>query len=636
MILQDKIETLPYTEFLEKELKLPARDENAPLVIDLFAGCGGLALGFEAVGFKTIGYEMLEDACLTYKHNLRTQCNQVILTRAPKLLEGASVIIGAPPCQPFSVGGYQSGLRDSRDGFPIFLDAIKSYKPDLALFENVRGLLYRNKLYFEEIVSILRELGYIVEWDILNAANYGVPQRRERLVCIAHKGGWKFPEKTHLNSPYTVGEALGELAFSVPSNAKFLTPNMDTYIARYEAASKCIKPRDLHLDLPSRTVTCRNLSAPTGDMLRLRLSDGRRRRLTVREGARLQSFPDWYEFKGTEESQFNQIGNAVPPIMGKAIAESVKVYLKGNLNNFDKTNYSIQPVQLTLELLLKMPSNQPKKSRNLSPRIAQKKYIEPKIDEALHILKAIGIPVDGMTPRRKDRLALALLAVANIKPDNNWSEAACWKGEGSWSLTSRGIIDFWNANYLHVLGKQLSSGSYDDVRREELAILVPSGLVLRSVANPNANTNDPTRSYAINEAAVKVLGTFETPEWEKSIEEFRKEFGVLSSRLERVRQQEKISVTLPDGTYIELSQGAHNLIQKAIIDEFLTRYTSKPDVLYLGDTSKKILIRKDEKLRELGLPEIEHDLLPDIIAYDSANNWLFFIEAVYSKRISLR
>lgn len=345
MITQNRIEKLPYTEFLEQELKLPAQDHRPPLVIDLFAGCGGLALGFEAVGLRTVGYEMLEDACLTYRHNLQTKCHHITLTRNPELLENASVIIGSPPCQPFSVGGYQNGIRDSRDGFPIFLDAIKRYSPHLALFENVRGMTYRNKSYLEEIVSALQELGYMVEREIFNAANYGVPQRRERLVCVAHKGGWKFPDKTHQYTPYTVGEALGKLAFCIPPDAKFLTPSMDAYIARYEAASKCIRPRDLHLEIPSRTVTCRNLSAPTGDMLRLRLPDGRRRRLTVGEGARLQSFPDWYEFKGTEESQFNQIGNAVPPLMAKAIAKSVKAYLNGDCSRSKISPDQTNPIQ---------------------------------------------------------------------------------------------------------------------------------------------------------------------------------------------------------------------------------------------------------------------------------------------------
>ncbi|MGB7442793.1 MAG: DNA cytosine methyltransferase, partial [Coleofasciculaceae cyanobacterium] len=247
--------------------------------------------------------------------------------------------------------GHQLGLKDSRDGFPIFLDAVNQYRPKLALFENVRGMLFRNKAYFEEIVTALRKLGYIVEWNILNAAHYGVPQKRERLFCVAHLGNWQWPQKTHLNSVYKVGEALGELAFIAPPNSKFLTPSMDEYVKKYEIASKCVRPRDLHLDAPSRTVTCRNLSAPTGDMLRIRLPDGRRRRLTVREGARLQSFPDWFEFQGNEESQCNQIGNAVPPILAKALACSVQTYLKQlEQTPVEKGELLNQPIQLSLKL----------------------------------------------------------------------------------------------------------------------------------------------------------------------------------------------------------------------------------------------------------------------------------------------
>ncbi|MUG96404.1 DNA (cytosine-5-)-methyltransferase [Scytonema sp. UIC 10036] len=321
---------LSYLDFIETELQLPTPENTEDLVIDLFAGCGGLSLGFEAAGFKTIGYEILEDACTTYRHNLHSLCYQVNLTPLSELVDSVAVIIGGPPCQPFSVGGHQLGLKDSRDGFPTFISAVQRYRPKFALFENVRGMLFRNKDYFEEIVFALQELNYTVEWKILNAVDYGVPQKRERLFCVAHKGGWRWPEKTHIHgSQYTAGDALEELAYSVPPNSRFLTHSMDEYIKKYEIASKCIKPRDIHLDIPSRTVTCRNLCGATGDMLRIRLPDGRRRRLTVREGARLQSFPDWFEFQGSENSQFNQIGNAVPPILAKALARSVKVYLNG-------------------------------------------------------------------------------------------------------------------------------------------------------------------------------------------------------------------------------------------------------------------------------------------------------------------
>ncbi|MBW4506830.1 MAG: DNA cytosine methyltransferase [Scytonematopsis contorta HA4267-MV1] len=333
---------LPYLDFVETELQLPVSSNNEHLVIDLFAGCGGLGLGFEAVGFKTIGYEILEDACATYRHNLPSTCHQINLTPSSDLVHGVAAIIGGPPCQPFSVNGNQLGLKDSRDGFPTFISAVERYSPQIVLFENVRGMLFRNKLYFEEIVTYLQNLGYIVEWEILNAAHYGVPQKRERLFCVAHKGGWRWPEKTHLYSPYTTGDALGELAFTAPPDSKFLTKSMDEYIKKYEIASKCINPRDIHLNIPSRTVTCRNLCGATGDMLRLRLPDGRRRRLTVIEGARLQSFPDWFEFKGSESNQFNQIGNAVPPLLGKALARSVKAYLNSGYKQSEEKEFILK------------------------------------------------------------------------------------------------------------------------------------------------------------------------------------------------------------------------------------------------------------------------------------------------------
>jgi DNA (cytosine-5)-methyltransferase 1 len=116
-----------------------------------------------------------------------------------------------------------------------------------------------------------------------------------------------------------------------PPGSKFLTPSMDAYVARYEAKSCCVTPRDLHLDRPARTLTCRNLAGATSDMHRIRLPDGRRRRLLVSEAKRLQSFPDWFTVLGTQDEQFNQIGNAVPPLFAHRIAESVRLYLDSNV-----------------------------------------------------------------------------------------------------------------------------------------------------------------------------------------------------------------------------------------------------------------------------------------------------------------
>ncbi|MGG1945730.1 DNA cytosine methyltransferase [Trinickia sp. NRRL B-1857] len=321
-----------YPEQLNEMLRPAATDTATAL--DLFAGCGGLALGFEAAGIRTIGFEHDADCCATYRQNLRGECHEVFLTpeyRFPK----AEIVIGGPPCQPFSVGGNQHGLQDSRDGFPVFISAVEQLRPKLWMFENVRGLMYRNRWYLDQVIERLESLGYVVDARLLKASHYGVPQNRERLIVFGHDGDFNFPSEL----PYTVtaGDALGELARQTPADGKYLTPSMDAYIRKYEIASKCITPRDLHLDRPARTLTCRNLAGATGDMLRVKLPDGRRRRLTVREGARLQSFPDWFTFNGTETSQYNQVGNAVPPMLAFQLAQAVCKYLTGDVREAEES-----------------------------------------------------------------------------------------------------------------------------------------------------------------------------------------------------------------------------------------------------------------------------------------------------------
>ncbi|ELB2091667.1 DNA cytosine methyltransferase [Vibrio parahaemolyticus] len=326
-----------YFECLE-QLKPENAKQSGLVALDLFAGCGGLALGFEAAGIKTIGYEQDKDAVATYNQNLSGDCHHVTLTTETDFPQ-ADLVIGGPPCQPFSVGGKQQGLKDSRDGFPIFLKAVRTVKPTLCLFENVRGMMYKNKAYLAEIISELEDLGYTVSYQLVKAVHYEVPQNRERLIVIGHKGGYEFPQG--FKYKFTSGDALSDIAYQVLPDHKFVTASQDEYIAKYEKASKCINPRDLHLDRPARTVTCRNLAGATGDMHRIKLPDGRRKRLNVREGARLQSFPDWFNFSGSESSQFQQVGNAVPPLMSYHIAKSIVSFIKG-----DKVNEK-QNVQLS-------------------------------------------------------------------------------------------------------------------------------------------------------------------------------------------------------------------------------------------------------------------------------------------------
>jgi len=318
-----------YWEDISHTLRPYIDEKLNTTVLDLFAGCGGLSLGFEAKGFKTIGIEMKKEAVKTYKKNLIGNCieeKMTVNTKFPK----ADIVIGGPPCQPFSVGGKQLGLKDARDGFPAFLAAIEKNNPTVFLFENVRGMLYRNKAYLLEIVEATKQMGYKVDYALLNAVHYNVPQNRQRVIVIGAKEKIGLPKKQ--KHKVTTGEALGNLAAQWDENSKFLTPSMDKYVANYEKASSCINPRDLYLDRPARTLTCRNLAGATGDMHRIKLKDGRRRRLTVREAARLQSFPDWFTFSGSENQQFEQIGNAVAPYFAYFLADHIKQFLQGKLD----------------------------------------------------------------------------------------------------------------------------------------------------------------------------------------------------------------------------------------------------------------------------------------------------------------
>ncbi len=313
--------------------QLVSQPNSSFKMLDLFAGCGGLSLGFEAVGFHSVGYEMDEKAVETYNNNLIGHCFTQKLDIGTVYEEGFDVVIGGPPCQPFSVGGHQKGMSDERNGFPIFIKAVEQLQPRLFLFENVRGMMYSNKWYLDEVTASLRSMGYRIEHRLLNAVNFGVPQNRERLFVVGHKAKFHFP-KPQLRK-VTAGEAIGDMVDSTVDESKILTASMDVYVAKYEKASSCINPRDLHLEKPARTLTCRNIAAPTGDMQRVKLKDGRRRRISVREAARLQSFPDWFEFAGTETNQYYQIGNAVPPLLAYQLAQSVRAYLEETVDAED-------------------------------------------------------------------------------------------------------------------------------------------------------------------------------------------------------------------------------------------------------------------------------------------------------------
>jgi type II restriction enzyme len=248
--------------------------------------------------------------------------------------------------------------------------------------------------------------------------------------------------------------------------------------------------------------------------------------------------------------------------------------------------------------------------------------IKKLINEALEILNCVGIPLSGKRERGLESMAMAFLAVAGVV--GSWKEA---KGHREHRhLKTRDIIKFINSNY----EENISPGSYDDIRRKHLKLLILADIILNSADNPSAATNDPTRGYTLDAEFKTLITHYGTNDWEIKLKLFNKNRPGLSESLHHKRKIPKVEITLPSGQRLSFSRGAHNQLQREIIEEFLPRFGTGCIVLYVGDTSNKYLLRHDDKLKDLGFFELAHDFLPDIIAYNKDKNWLFLIEAFNS------
>lgn len=243
--------------------------------------------------------------------------------------------------------------------------------------------------------------------------------------------------------------------------------------------------------------------------------------------------------------------------------------------------------------------------------------------DMLDILFMVGIPVNKLpSDRRKEKMAGACLATGQIV--SSFKEAKSVMN-GTFMKT-RDIIDFENTHF----GEHISPGSYDDIRRKDLKPLVEEGLVVNSSTLDQSATNNPNRGYALDPQFANLLKTYGTKKWDDKLTLFVEIRQKVKQELAQKRAMALIPVTLPSGVLLELSPGGHNLLQKKIIEEFMPRWGMGAQVLYIGDTSDKYLFRDNDKLAALHFFPIEHDELPDIVAYSEDKNLLYLIEAVYS------
>ena len=244
------------------------------------------------------------------------------------------------------------------------------------------------------------------------------------------------------------------------------------------------------------------------------------------------------------------------------------------------------------------------------------------INQALFILHSLGIPLTGMSTRRMERMALAFLAVADVSGPGRW---AVLKDETSGrSLRTRDIIVYINAHF----GENISSGSYDDIRRKDLLLPTQAHIVV-STGSGSAR-NDSTRGYAISVEFADIIRQFHVSAWDQPVRIFMESRSRLSEELYLERSVPRIPIRLPSGEEIQFSLGDHNILQKAVVEEFLPRYGYGAEVLYIGDTAKKFLVFQEERLQQLKFFQLGHGELPDVVAYSEEKNWLYLIEAVHS------
>lgn len=387
--------------------------------IELFAGAGGLAMGVSLAGFRSHSVvEWDKWACDTVRQN--QQLGNPIVKDWPvvegdvrawirdfdfKALEGKlDLVAGGPPCQPFSMGGKHKAFRDERDMFPVTVDVIRRLRPRAFLVENVKGLTrssFHNyyqyiltQLQFPEISRKPDEswsehaerlqqfktakrsgstgLRYNLVATLVNAANFGVPQKRERVFIVGFRSdvgtGWSFPRETHsldamLHDQWVTGEYWDRHQISKRKRPQppqthatliarlkglGLPPMRQPWMTVRDALVGLTDPEKTEgdalnhrfqpgaksyaghtgspLDLPAKTLKAGDHGVPGGENMMVR-ADGSCRYFSVRESARLQTFPDGYAFHGAWTEAMRQLGNAVPVTLGHAVAASVAEHL---------------------------------------------------------------------------------------------------------------------------------------------------------------------------------------------------------------------------------------------------------------------------------------------------------------------
>ncbi len=327
---------------------------------DLFAGAGGLSLGFAAGGFRpVVAVEADPDAAATYAaaHPDTDLLVGDIAEVDPTPWRGRiDLVAGGPPCQPWSLGGLRRGRADPRDGIPQFLRVVAELRPRAVVMENVAGLTRGGaRAAFDDVLAALADLGYTVDHRVLQAADHGVPQRRERCFVVGladprAAAAFAWPTPTHGPGRRRPHRPVGEVVAPEPvgaANGSIVTyarrPSLRPDPYHGQVFNGGGRPLDLARPAPTLLASMGGNKTPWVDRdgivpdYHRHLVDGGpprhgtvpgARRITVAEAAAIQTFPPSMRFAGARSSQYRQIGNAVPPRLAEAVASRVRAALE--------------------------------------------------------------------------------------------------------------------------------------------------------------------------------------------------------------------------------------------------------------------------------------------------------------------
>lgn len=343
-------------------------------MIDLFAGVGGLSLGFEQLGFDVVLANEFDQSIADAYIKNRNNPNMIVadITKLPisetfgKYKGSVDLCVGGPPCQGYSQKGQRKTINDPRNFlFRYFVDVVKEVLPTYFVMENVPNLLTAEQGYFQnELRTLFNSLGYVINSKVLCAADYGVPQNRRRAFIIGKKEACMPIKMPAINlKKTTIWDAISDLAYLNSGEGLEISKYRNKPLSDYQKLMRkgsnmvynhvatshskialqrlaMIPPKGGKEFLPqehltksiysgtwtrmdaddiSVTITTRFDTPSSGKFTHPYLN----RAITVREAARIQSFPDAFHFFGTKSSQMKQVGNAVPPLLSKAIAKAI-------------------------------------------------------------------------------------------------------------------------------------------------------------------------------------------------------------------------------------------------------------------------------------------------------------------------